>query len=218
MYFDILKYYPKSRSRLDARQVITDEHRQIACRFDFDYFDGSRSTGYGGYHYDPRFWTRTSQHLAEHYNLTNESSVLDIGCAKGFLLKDLKKFIPNSRLVGIDISPYAIENADPDVREVISVGDARALPFEDKSFDLVLSINTIHNLNRPDCIIALKEMTRVSRGHACVVVDAWKTSQQREELEKWVLTAKTLMHEDDWIQLFLQAGFDGDYAFWNLDC
>ena len=81
------------------------------------------------------------------------------------------------------------------------------------SFDLVTAINTIHNLALPDCKQALKEIQRVSQGHAFIVVDAWRTAEQERMSKQWVLTAKTYMHVDDWVNLFREVGYTGDY-YW----
>ena len=123
--------------------------------------------------------------------------------------------MPGATLTGVDISPYAIEHADPDVRELLTVGSAVELPFEDDSFDLVISINTLHNLHRADCVRAFAEVQRVTRDAAFVMVDGWKTDEERLLLEQWVLTAHTMLSADDWIALMQEAGYTGDYALWN---
>ncbi len=212
--FDILKYYPAGKGRGDERPLITEHQRAISCRFDFDYFDGDRQYGYGGYSYHPRFWTDTVQHIAGHYSLDNSSSILDVGCAKGFMLKDLQILLPRATLAGVDISDYAIGHAEHEAKELVRVACATDLPFENDSFDLVLSINTLHNLDRAGCIKALGEVQRVSKLDACVVVDGWRTDAEYEAMRAWVLTAKTMLHVDDWLELFAEAGYTGDYSFW----
>jgi ubiquinone/menaquinone biosynthesis C-methylase UbiE len=132
------------------------------------------------------------------------------------MLKDFKRLLPNSTLLGVDISEYAIRNSDPEVAESLILGSAVDLPFHDKSFDLVISINTIHNLERSDCIKALAEVQRVSRGNSFVMVDGWRTESEREALESWVLTARTLLSANQWIELFQEAKYLGDYAFWTV--
>ncbi len=212
--FDILRYYPAGKGRGDERPLISEQQRAISCRFDFDYFDGDRQYGYGGYSYHPRFWTDTVALIASHYELDQSSSVLDIGCAKGFMLKDLNELLPGARLAGVDISEYAIAHAEPEIEELVGVACATRLPFESGSFDLVLSINTLHNLERSACIAALKEVERVKSRESCVVVDAWRTDAEYEAMRAWVLTAKTMLHVDDWLELFAEAGYTGDYSFW----
>jgi len=213
---NLLDSYPRSKRPLDERaSQVTDEHRIIARQFGKDYFDGSRLTGYGGYSYHPRFWQSTVKRICDHYKLLPDASVLDVGCAKGFMMHDLKELMPELRLAGVDVSEYALENAMPSVKHYMQLGDVRSLPFPDKSFDLVIAINTIHNLELTDCKIALREITRVMKSHAFIVVDAWRNEQERENLMKWVLTAKTCMHVDDWKKLFSQCEYSGDF-YWFL--
>jgi len=140
-------------------------------------------------------------------------SILDLGCAKGFLLHDFKELMPKARIAGLDISEYAYRNSMESVRPVMCLGNAKDLPWPDCSFDLVLAINTIHNLELPECCQALREIQRVSRKHAYIVVDAYHTEEQRQRLVNWVLTARTFMHVDEWEQLFEDVGYSGDY-YW----
>ncbi len=212
--FNLLEYYPKSTGRGALRPAISDQQREVSRRFDFDYFDGDRKYGYGGYFYHPRFWTETVKHIANYYSLDDASSVLDVGCAKGFMLKDFQILLPGATLAGVDVSEYAIAHAESEVSDLVQVACATDLPFDDNSFDLALSINTVHNLEQTDCVKALQEIQRVSRRDACVVVDGWRTDTERDAMHAWVLTAKTMLHEDDWLALFSGAGYTGDYAFW----
>jgi ubiquinone/menaquinone biosynthesis C-methylase UbiE len=212
---DLMRRYPKPKSRMTERPNITDADREISREFAFDYFDGDRRHGYGGFNYHPRFWTETVALFAEHYGLTDSSSILDIGCAKGFMLKDFALLLPGAQIAGIDVSEYAIGMSDPSVAEYVQVGNATHLPFADRTFDLVISINTIHNLDRSDCVRALREIERVSRGSAFVMVDGWKTPEEQQLLMEWVLTARTMLSSEDWIALMGEAGYTGDYEFWH---
>lgn len=212
---NLMDQYPRTKRSLADRREVTDEDRAIACRFGKDYFDGDRKHGYGGYHYHPRFWQATVRRFRDHYRLAEDAAVLDVGCGKGFMLHDFMQLMPNLRVAGIDVSAYALENARPEVRPFLRRGDARELPFADKSFDLVLAINTVHNLERQGCKQALREIQRVSRRHAFVVVDAWRTPEQERLLKQWVLTAKSYYHVEDWVALFREAGYTGDY-YWFL--
>lgn len=217
MEIDLMDRYPRSKRPVDDRsRLVTDEHRRIAGQFGKEYFDGDRLTGYGGYNYHPRFWQDTVRRFRGHYDLKPDAAVLDVGCAKGFMLHDFRDLMPQLRIAGIDVSSYALENALPDVKPFLKLGNATALPFEDKSFDLVLAINTIHNLPVDECRQALREIQRVSRGNAFIVVDAWRTDAERENLMKWILTAKTCMHVDDWKKLFDEAGYRGDYHWFII--
>ena len=213
---DLLSKYPKVKRDLTARlEAKSEEARAIGRRFDFDYFDGDRNHGYGGFTYQARFWKPVVPDLVSHFNLTEESRVLDVGCAKGFFLHDLKEALPRIDVHGVDISQYAIENSIETVRNYLSVGDARKLEFEDDSFDFVMSINTIHNLNRDDCAQALREIQRVSGGRAFITVDAYRNEIEKERMEAWNLTALTMMSVNEWVDFFEEVGYHGDY-YWFI--
>lgn len=213
---NLMDRYPRSRRPIEERgQFTSEESRTIASRFGQEYFDGDRMYGYGGYYYQPRFWQETVKRFRDYYGLGSTSQVLDVGCAKGFMLFDLKELIPDISVRGIDVSDYALRHAVESIKPFLQLGDARSLPFDDRSFDLVISINTIHNLALEDCKRALNEIQRVSRGHAFIMVDAWRNEQEKEKFLKWNLTAKTYMHVDDWKTLFDEVGYTGDY-YWFI--
>jgi SAM-dependent methyltransferase len=213
---NLLDRYPKSKRPIDERgELIKEEHRAIARKFGVEYYDGDRLTGYGGYNYHPRFWQETVKRFKEHYNLPETASILDVGCAKGFMLNDFKELMPEATIAGIDISEYAMTHAMPSVKQYLQVGDAQKLPFPDKSFDLVICINTVHNLPLEQCKQALREIERVARGRSFVTMDAWRNEAERQRLLKWNLTALTYMHVDEWKQLFQEIGYTGDY-YWFI--
>ncbi|MEZ7195963.1 class I SAM-dependent methyltransferase [Pseudodesulfovibrio karagichevae] len=209
---NLLDKYPKSKRPIEERgQLITEEHRATARKFGFEYYDGERLTGYGGYNYHPRFWQDTVKRFRDHYNLKPDAKVLDVGCAKGFMMHDFKELMPEITIQGLDISEYGKEHALDDMREFIDIGNAKELPYEDNSFDLVICINTVHNLPLEECKQALQEIQRVTRKDAFVTMDAWRNDREHEQLLKWNLTALTYMHVNDWIALFDEVGYKGDY-------
>jgi ubiquinone/menaquinone biosynthesis C-methylase UbiE len=141
--------------------------------------------------------------------------VLDIGCAKGFLVKDLMIACPGLEVYGLDISEYALLNAEPEVIGRLHLGSAVSLPFPDSSFDLVISINTLHNLERGKILTAISEIERVKKNNSYVVVDSYRNSLEKEIFQQWVLTAKFHDYPQGWIELFKEAGYTGDYH-WTI--
>jgi ubiquinone/menaquinone biosynthesis C-methylase UbiE len=214
---NLMARYPRGKGRTAERPVITEEDKRISKQFGRDYFDGDRRHGYGGYSYNPRFWTDTVRYFRDYYTLREDAAILDIGCAKGFMLYDFMQLMPKARLQGIDISTYAIENALDAVKPFVRAGNAKSLPYPDRSFDLVIAVNTLHNLPYEECKQSLREVQRVCRGHSFVMVDAYRTEEQRLAMERWVLTAETMLSVDAWLKLFAEAGYQGDYYWWTVE-
>ena len=211
---NLLDSYPRGKRPLSDNRAGDPKNKAIAKRFDREYFDGDRTTGYGGYRYDGR-WVPVAKRICDYYNLKPGARVLDVGGAKGFLLHDILQIVPGINVFGLDVSHYAVEQSMESVKGGMVVGTARDLPFQDRSFDLVVSINTIHNLPPDECLTAVREIQRVSSAHKYIQVDSWLDDAQRENISKWVITAETLYEPDGWRALFQKAGYNGDY-FWTL--
>jgi SAM-dependent methyltransferase len=213
---DLLVNYPKTNRDISKRiELKTEENRKIAREFGKEFFDGDRKNGYGGFSYSPRFWQPVVPTFRDYYGLSSNSSLLDVGCAKGFMMHDFAQLIPGIQVRGIDISQYAIENAIETMKDFVSVANAIELPFESKSFDLVISINTIHNFDQEGCITALREVERVSKKNSFVVLDAYRNEEEKKRMLDWNLTARTVLHVDEWKDLFKEAGYTGDY-YWFI--
>ena len=189
------------------------EHDKAECatvskRFDKDYFDGDRKYGYGGYKYDGR-WVAFAEKLIAHYGLKPGDKVLDIGCGKGFLVHDFRK--AGMDAYGIDVSAYAIENAMPEVKGFVKEGNAVKLDFPDKEFDLVVAINTIHNLRIYDLYQALREIERVGKKNKFIVMDSYRNEQEKVNLMYWQITCECFFTPQEWEFIFEQTGYTGDY-------
>lgn len=213
---DLLMHYPRTKRNIQERgKEKTEEDRRIARQFGKDFFDGDRRHGYGGYSYHPRFWQPVIPTFQAYYGLTSNSTILDVGCGKGFMLHDFCQLVPGIKVQGVDISSYAIDHAMDSMKPFVTAGDARHLPFADHSFDLVISINTVHNLEGDELAAALQEIQRVSRGNSFLTVDAYRNEEEKELMFAWNLTAKTILHVDEWKALFKQVGYTGDY-YWFI--
>ena len=184
----------------------------VSRRFDKDYWDGDRKYGYGGYHYDGR-WVAVAERLVAHYGLRSGARILDVGCGKGFLLHDLKHAVPDASVSGLDISRYALAHAVEDVRGHLVEGTAAQLPFADNSFDLVVSVNTLHNLRVSELESALRDIERVGRGAKYVVVDSFRNEREKVNLLYWQLTCQCFYTPEDWQWWFDRTGYSGDHSF-----
>lgn len=211
---NLLARYPRARRNVKARLGNKNENRRIALQFGREYFDGTREQGYGGYKYDGR-WLPIAEDIVRHFGLKPGNRVLDVGCGKGFLVKDLMKTCPGLEAFGVDISEYALLHCEPEVVGRLHLGNAVRLPFPDNSFQAVISINTVHNLERPDCVRALREIERLAPGRSYIQVDAYRDEAERQIFEDWMLTARTYGKPDDWVAILDEAGYTGNY-YWTI--
>ncbi len=212
---NLLAALPKTERNVQARaQAKSPEVVAISRRYGQEYFDGEREYGYGGYRYDGR-WVPVARDIVQHFDLQPGDRVLDVGCAKGFLVKDLMQVCPGLEAFGLDISEYALAHCEPEVVGRIHLGSAVKLPFPDASFKVAISLNTLHNLERPDLIAALREIERVAPGRGFVQVDSYRTPEERETFLQWVITARYHDYPQGWLEVFAEAGYRGDH-YWTL--
>lgn len=195
-----------------VNEVPKAEAAAIAKRFDRDYWDGDRRYGYGGYRYDGR-WRAVAEQLARHYGLTSTDRVLDVGCGKAFLLYELTQVVPGLTVAGIDVSDYALAHAKEEVRPFLQKASAVELPFDTASFDLVYSLNTLHNLYCFDLDKALRELQRVGRKDKYLVVESYRNESEKANLLYWQLTCESFYTPEEWQWWFDRTGYTGDHSF-----
>jgi len=185
----------------------------LAKKYDFDYWDGDRRINYGGYKYIPGRWESIAQKMINFYQLNSDSKILDIGCGKGFLLYDFKKLLPDCELFGLDISEYAITNAKPEIKEKLTLGSSSKLPWEDNFFDLVISINTFHNLYCYELEKSLLEMERVGKQNKYLCVESYRNEEEKANLLYWQVTCESFNTPEEWKWWFYHTKYTGDYSF-----
>jgi SAM-dependent methyltransferase len=188
------------------------ESAEVAKQWGFDYWDGDRRYGFGGYTYDGR-WRVIAEEMARHYGLKAGDRVLDIGCGKAFLLYEFTQAVPGIEIAGIDISEYAIENAKTEVRPLLRHGTCCDLPYGDNSFDFVFSNNTFHNLYVDELALALKEMERVGKAGKYICVESYRDESEKANLLYWQLTCESFYTPSEWEWVFERAGYTGDHGF-----
>ena len=216
-YIDFLSPIHKSTKR-DYLARVNDSKfpkhvaAELAKKWDFDYWDGDRRINYGGYKYITGRWKPVADLFIKHYNLNNESKILDVGCGKGFLLFEIKQLLPNISIKGIDISEYAINNSKPEIKEFLDLGCCSYLPYNDNQFDLAFSINTFHNLNNRKLENSLKEFTRVAKNNY-LCVESYRNELEKANLLYWQVTCEQFNNIDDWIWWFEISSYNRDYSF-----
>ncbi len=185
----------------------------MAKTWGFDYWDGDRRINYGGYKYMEGRWEKVARAMAEHYGIKPGDKILDVGCGKGFLMFDWTKVVPGVEVFGIDVSEYAIQNGKEEVRDRMQIGNATSLPWADKHFDLVYSLNTLHNLHNYDLDKALREMERVGKKNKYLCVESYRNDAEKTNLLYWQVTCEAFNSPEAWEWWFRQTGYTGDHSF-----
>jgi len=211
---DVMSPLHRRTSRSYIERMVDDK---VACalkakEYEYDYWDGDRRVGYGGYRYDGR-WKVVAERLIELYGLGPEAAILDVGCGKAHLLYELKQLLPEARICGFDISQHGISDAPEPIREHLFRYRAQdVLPFGDNTFDLVISLGCLHNLRIFELATALPEVERVGR-QGYIMVESYRNEQELFNLECWALTAESFFDTAEWIWLYHHLGYTGDYEF-----
>ncbi len=191
---------------------------KVACmekarKFEFDYWDGDRRYGYGGYKYIEDRWKKVALDIIDTYDLKDGSKLLDIGCGKGFILYEIHKINPKIQITGIDISKHALNNFPENFKcNVMNLDARKKLPFDENEFDLVISIGTFHNFRIIELENSLREMQRVAK-KSYLMVESYRNSLELFNLQCWALTCDAFFDYDSWLWLFEKFGFEGDYEF-----
>jgi SAM-dependent methyltransferase len=196
-----------------ARMVDDKVHCMLKAKeYEFDYWDGDRRYGYGGYRYDGR-WKVVAQQLIDHYKLGPNARILDVGCGKAHLLHELKQLLPDADVVGFDISRHGLGDAPEPIRPYLFRYRAQdPYPWGDKHFDLVISFGALHNLRVFELEAAVREIERVGR-QKYVMVESYRNELEQFNLECWALTAEAFFDTAEWIWLYRHFGYTGDYEF-----
>lgn len=190
---------------------------QLAKRWGYEYWDGDRRINYGGYRYIEGRWQKVARAMADHYGIKAGDRILDVGCGKGFLLFDWTKVVPGVDVYGIDISEYAIQNAKEEIKDRLRVGNATSLPWPDKYFDLVYSLNTLHNLHNFELDRALREIERVGKKNKYVCVESYRNEVEKANLLYWQVTCEAFNTPEAWEWWFKHTGYTGDHSFIYFD-
>ena len=186
---------------------------KVAKKYSYDYWDGNRMYGYGGYKFIPGRWTPIAKKIIKDYKLTNRSSILDLGCGKGYLLFEIKKILPKINILGYDYSKYAIINSKKEIKRYLKVKDIRnKFSFKNNQFDLVLSLGTLHNFELSDLYKTIKEINRIAK-RKYIMVESYRNDREQFNLQCWALTCQTFLSKKEWINLYKFLDYKGDFEF-----
>lgn len=208
-YFDP-KYFKKNFfvNRVVKRNI---KNKLIAWKLGKEYYDGHRNNGYGGFKYDAR-WLKLLPRIIKKYKLNNSSKILDLGCKKGFIMKDFKILLPKAKIYGIEDHKYPISKAEKEVKKNIIFNKYYNIPFKKKYFDFVIGFSSIYKYNFVDVVRTIKEINRVSK-KSFFTVASYSNNKEKDLFEKWTLLGTTFLHKDEWKKLFKLLNYRGDYYF-----
>ncbi len=217
-YIDFLSVVHKATKRDYLARVNDPEFpkakaAELAKQWGHDYWDGDRRINYGGYKYMEGRWEKVAKAMADHYRIKPGDKILDVGCGKGFLMFDWTKVVPGVEMYGIDISTYAIDNIKEEMKDRVQVGNATSLPWPDQHFDLVYSLNTLHNLHNYELDPALREIERVGKKNKYICVESYRNEVEKANLLYWQVTCEAFNSPEAWDWWFRQTGYTGDHSF-----
>ena len=216
--FNLLGEYPRpEKPRYVGSDLRTINHRIVATYRDKDFFDGNRNYGYGGFKYDGR-WKSVAEKICNEYKLNNSSSFLQIGCEKGFLLKDLKDKYKKMRIEGIETSNYAITNSILDAKKNIKYcNNYTDLEYGDSEFDFIFALGVVYTHNLTDVIKCLREIQRVGKGKSFITLASYENKNDYWLFKQWSLLGTTVLHKDEWKKVLSHVNYSGDYSFTNAE-
>ena len=209
-HFDIGYFKKPVKVRGKVAKERTVYNKIKAWELGKDYYDGNRLNGYGGFKYDGR-WLKMLPKIIKKYKLTKNSKVLDLGCKKGFLLKDLNILLPGIKTVGIENHAYALKKSVKCQSKLLQ-SEYYKIPYKNKHFDFVIAFNSLYMYNLGDVIKSLKEIERVSK-KSYIVLASGENDKERNKFYKWTLIGTSILLQKEWKKLFKDIGFEGDYYF-----
>lgn len=185
----------------------------VSKKFKREYWDGNRRYGYGGYKYISSRWHKVAKKLISQYNIKAGSKILDVGCGKGFLLWEMIKIEPNLKIYGFDISKYALKNSFKHKNLKLFYHKAQdKFPFNNKYFDLVISLGTLHNLEIADLVRSLEEIERTGK-KKYIMLESYRNNKELFNLQCWALTCNSFFSKNEWLWLLKKFKYKGDYEF-----
>jgi len=216
--FNLLGEYPRpEKPRYVGSDLRTINHRIVATYRDKDFFDGNRNYGYGGFKYDGR-WKSVAEKICNEYKLNNSLSFLQIGCEKGFLLKDLKDKYKKMRIDGIETSNYAMSNSIPDAKENIKYcNNYTDLEYGDSEFDFIFALGVVYTHNLTNAIKCLREIQRVGKGKSFITLASYENRDDYWLFKQWSLLGTTILRKDEWRKVLSHVNYSGDYSFTNAE-
>jgi len=215
-HFDYGYFSSNKKSNKEIRKKLlksrTIKRKVLANELDFDYYDGDRKNGYGGFKYDGR-WKIFLKKIIKRYNLNKNSKVLDISAKKGFFMHDLTLLLPGIKVFGVEDHKYPIMNSMKSVRNNIKFLNSFCdMNYKKDHFDFVHAHNAIYRYSFKDLIKIIRIISKISK-KSHITIPAYDNNKERLKFYDWTLHGGVLLKKNKWKQLFNEIGYNGDYYF-----
>jgi len=212
-----IEFFPTSSRGAEERRALAEavlRGESVSSSymdFGYDYFDNpDNGVGYGGYSYDGRY-ADVAKRMVEHYRLKPGDRVLEIGCAKGYLLVEFHKL--GLEVAGLDASEYAVSNAHHNVHSHVHTGEAKSIPFPDDHFQLVIGKEVLPHVPRADLEQTVRECIRVSDGRLFFEIQCGTTNKELEYMDAWDRTHQVCETPAWWEEMFMRVRYSGDVHY-----
>lgn len=212
-----IEFFPSSSRGAEERRALAEKILRGSkvspsyLDFGYDYFDNpEHGVGYGGYRYDGRY-AEVAKRMVDHYGLKPGDRVLEIGCAKGFLLVEFLKL--GMEVAGIDASDYAVENAHPEVRPFIRNAPAVSTPYPDGHFQLVIGKEVLPHVPRAELEQTVQECMRVSNDSLFFEIQCGTSPRELQYMQAWDRTHQVCETPAWWNEMFARVNYPGDVHF-----
>lgn len=177
--------------------------------FDRDYYENGIQAGvscYENYRWLPDLTLPMAQAMVAHLGLSEADTILDFGCAKGFVVKALR--IMGLNAYGVDVSEYAIAQADESTKKFIRVIQPGVVPYEDGGlpWSCIIAKDVFEHLTEDEAKTALRSFSNLTNKLFVVVPLGDGERYVIPEMEKDV-THKIRQPAEWWMDRITQAGF-----------
>ena len=204
----------KKQSHKDRNRIIAINNNfspsSDYLNFGYDYFDNPKSgRGYGGYVYDGRYY-ETAKKIIDHYKLNPNSKILEIGCAKGYLLYEF--FRLKMDVIGYDISRYAVDNCKEELKEMIFLGGVCDINESDRIYDLAIAKEVLSHMAIDDILFTINKLQNISK-NIYLLLQTVSEKKKASDMQSWDSTYKTMMTKKNWEKVLSSCSFHGDYQF-----
>ncbi|PYU10008.1 MAG: hypothetical protein DMG37_21690 [Acidobacteria bacterium] len=149
--------------------------------------------------------------VLEKMQLATADNVLDVGCGAGWLSRRLAKFVPQGRVVGMDVSDEMIRHArraSADFDNLMFVtGEVEEIPWEPNFFSDAISVESSYYC--PDPAAGIRELFRVLNpgGSAWILINYYRDNPHCHQWGDLLAVKTHLLSAEEWSEFFRAAGF-----------